>query len=275
MIELRAVHLRRTGAAGERTLLDGVDLEVAAGEVVIVTGASGAGKSSLLAMLYGAELVDGGRVKMFGHDLRRLRRSSIALLRRRIGILPQDLRLLDERTAAANVALALEVRGARARDARLAATETLARVGLAEVVDAPVRELSRGEAQRVALARAIVGDPALLLLDEPTAHQDDAGRELVVDVLRDFPAIVATGDAALIDSARIHGWRQLELAGGLLQPVADGMPDGVAITSDDVADHSGAVAGEIWDSAYDDIEIDVSEPEGEANVVPFPTRSVL
>jgi putative ABC transport system ATP-binding protein len=255
MIELHGVTMRVPG--GTRLLFDELELEASteAGEVAIVTGAVGCGKSSLLALLYGGTVADAGRVTVFGHDVRRLRRSSITLLRRRLGIMTQALDLLDNRSALANVAIALEVRGESPRKARVRAAEALGRVGLGDVVDARCDQLSQGEAQRVALARAIVGDPSLVLLDEPTSHQDDVGRELVTSVLRDYPGLVATSDPAMVSAATMHGWRHLELAGGTLAEVDR---HGVTITSEDAR----AIAGEITEHHHGD------------NIVPFPRRSV-
>lgn len=263
MIELRSVTMRVPGGTSSRLLFDALELvprsaEETAGEVAIITGAVGCGKSTLLGLLYGAAIADDGRVSVFGHDVRRLRRSSITLLRRRLGILTQSLDLLEDRTALANVSLALEVRGESPRKARVRAAEALGRMGLADHVDQRCDRLSRGEAQRVALARALVGDPSLLLLDEPTSHQDEAGRELVVSVLRDYPGLVTTSDPAMISAAMLHGWRHLELEGGALrEPDRYGVGHGITITSEDVE----AITGEIAEYESD-------------NIVPFPRRSV-
>jgi ABC-type ATPase involved in cell division len=256
MIELHGVTMRVPGGAQSRLLFDEIELAPASteGEVAILTGAVGCGKSTLLGLLYGAVTADAGRVTMFGHDLRRLRRSSITLLRRRLGIVTQSLDLLEDRSALANVSLALEVRGESPRKSRVRAVEALARMGLTAQVDQRCDQLSQGEAQRVALARAIVGDPSVVLLDEPTSHQDDAGRELVISVLRDYPGLVTTSDPAMISAAMMHGWRHLELVGGALREVDR---HGITITSEDVE----AIAGEI------------TEYHGD-NIVPFPRRSL-
>ncbi len=271
MIELRGVHLERADGAGGRAVLDGVNLEVGDGEVVVITGPTGSGKSTLLSLLYGAAVAAAGQVRLFGHDVRRLRRSSIALLRRRVGVVPQDLRLLPDRSAVANVALALEVRGERPRAARLRAAEMLSRVGLADAVDRPVELLSQGEAQRVALARAAVGEPALLLLDEPTAHQDDAGRELVVELLSRGHGIAVSTDPELLAAARMRAWRVLELAAGKLVSL-DPAPMQLPLTSEDAA----AIAGELDAGPdLDEVEITIVDDQSEAEIVPFPRRSVL
>lgn len=260
MIELRGVQVRCSGAAGTRLLFDGVDLDLAAGDVACVTGPSGSGKSTLLALLYGAVVPDRGQVRVFGHDVRRLRRSSIALLRRRLGIMPQDLCLFADRTALANVAIALEIRGQRARASRRLAGELLAEVGLADHAAARVRDLSRGQAQRVALARAFAGEPGLLVLDDPTSHQDDAGRELVAELIARRGGIVATNDPGLLEIATQRSWQRLELGAGILAAdAARELPDG---TGD----------GEIVTGQIDiDFEYDHDGAHGE--LVPFPRRS--
>ncbi len=271
MIELRGVHLERADGAGGRAVLDGVDLEVGDGEVVVITGPTGSGKSTLLSLLYGAAVADAGQVRLFGHDVRRLRRSSIALLRRRVGVVPQQLRLLADRTAVANVALALEVRGERPRAARLRAAEMLSRVGLAAAVDRPVELLSSGEAQRVAIARAAVGEPALLLLDEPTAHQDDAGRELVIELLSRGSGVAVSSDPELLAAARMRDWPVFELSGGHLVSTVPA-PLQLPLTSDDAT----AIAGELdAGPELDEVEIEIIDDSTEAEIVPFPRRSVL
>lgn len=269
MIELRGVQLPGPGAAGDALLLDGVDLDLAVGQVACVTGTSGSGKSGLLALVYGAAVAGRGHVRVFGHDVRRLRRSSIALLRRKIGIVPQDLQLLDERTAVANVAVALEVRGHRPRAARAIALELLIAVGLGDRARTRVSRLSRGQAQRVAVARAMAGEPSMLVMDDPTSHQDHAGRMLVADILDRSGGLVATCDPALLALAENRGWVRYRLAGGVLSAV-----DGLTF------DHPrpAVPAGEAVPNGDDlEVEIEITEASevdlDESVVVPFPRRS--
>ncbi|MBW2278664.1 MAG: ATP-binding cassette domain-containing protein [Deltaproteobacteria bacterium] len=219
MIELRGVGTGFRSRRREVVALEEAELCVDSGEVATLSGSTGAGKTTLLKLLYGAELADSGLVKVFGHDVKRLRRSSVGLLRRRIGLVPQDLRLLDDRNALENVAIALEVRAMPRRVARIKAADALGGLGLGCAVDAPVSTLSLGERQRVAIARAIVSEPAMLLMDEPTAHLDSIGTEEVVALLteqqvRGVTCFVVTNDRQLLLAACVNEWRQLELHEG-------------------------------------------------------------
>lgn len=224
MIELRGVCKRFCSGRHEAVVLDGAELQVESGEIVALSGPTGAGKTTLVKLLYGAESVDAGSVKVFGHEVRRLRSSSVGLLRRRIGLVPQELRLLEDRTALENVALALEIRSQPGRVARIRAVDALSRLGLACSVDAPISILSIGERQRVALARAIVADPSMLLLDEPTSHLDGDGVLAVVALVREQQSrggtcLVVTNDPRLLGLGALHEWRRLELRAGALRAV--------------------------------------------------------
>jgi putative ABC transport system ATP-binding protein len=184
-IEVRAL---RKIAGEERVrveVLRGVDLTVAAGEFVAVTGPSGSGKSTLLHLAAGLDRPTGGTVRICGEDLGSLDDDGRALLRRRrIGLVFQAFHLLDILSAEENVALPLALAGVRETESRLRAERALERVGLAHRRLHRPCEMSGGEQQRVAVARALVADPPVLLADEPTGNLDsDSGRR-VLDLLR-------------------------------------------------------------------------------------------
>ena len=206
----------RTGPA----LVD-VSLHVAKGEFVFVTGPSGSGKSTLLKLVYLEEMPTSGEVRVSGTSTLGLRRRDVPRLRRRLGVIFQDFSLLEDRTAAANVAFALEVTGAPRSVIGPKVQRVLAQVGLAGRGTSYPHQLSGGEQQRVAIARALVNDPAVIVADEPTGNLDDHATRAVFQVLREVNAagtaiLMATHD---IDLVRRSGLRTLEIHGGRL--VAD------------------------------------------------------
>ncbi|MGF1594121.1 MAG: cell division ATP-binding protein FtsE [Kiloniellaceae bacterium] len=154
-------------------ILKRVSLEFDPGSYHFLVGPSGAGKSSLLRMMFLAQHPSAGRVALFGRDVAGLSRRETALLRRRIGVVFQDFRLLDHLTARENVALPLRIGGQSAARSDKDVEELLAWVGLADHMDALPPTLSGGQQQRVAIARAVIGRPNLLLADEPTGNLDD------------------------------------------------------------------------------------------------------
>jgi len=224
MIELAGVRLERPRAPAP--LFAGVDLSIARGEVVLVTGGAGAGTSTLVAALLGEIMPAEGTISLFGRDLARLRRSSLLALRRRLGVVPQDLQLLPECTSLANVELPLEIDHVPRRDANARAAAALARLGLADHASALVGELSLAEQQRVAIARALVRTPTLLLADQPTSHQDREGAMMIAAALQECATqgaavFVISRDPDLIAAAGQHGWRQLMVHRGRLVDVTD------------------------------------------------------
>ncbi len=175
-------------------VLKGLTCSVARGEFLFITGPSGAGKSTLLRMIYAAEQVDQGRILFLGRDVCRLSESSIPYLRRNIGVVFQDFKLVQNWTVFQNVAVSLEVLGVPSRIIRRRVGEALERVGLAGRGRDRAAALSGGEQQRVAIARAIVPEPALILADEPTGNLDP---QLAVDILGLFEDIHETGVTVL------------------------------------------------------------------------------
>ncbi|HKX38143.1 MAG TPA: ABC transporter ATP-binding protein [Burkholderiales bacterium] len=195
MLRLTAV----TKRFGARTVLNAVSLEVAAGDYVAVIGDSGIGKSTLLNVIAGLEPVDEGSVVFQGREISALDDEALSQLRREcFGFVFQAFHILPHLTVEENVALPLLLRGAAAREKP---RELLAAVGLAGRESSPPRELSGGELQRVAIARALVGDPKLVLADEPTGNLDPDNARQVLGLLqtqvrrRGAAAILATHSA--------------------------------------------------------------------------------
>ena len=202
---IRFAHVRkefpRTGAA-----LTDISFQVGKGEFVFLTGPSGAGKSTILKMVYAAELPTQGQVWVAGQSTASLRRSEIAALRRKLGVVFQDFQLLEDRTAESNIAFALEVTSAPSDTIGQKVARLLAQVGLPSKGTALPGELSGGEQQRVAIARALVNDPMVLIADEPTGNLDDRATRGVFQLLRDINAagtavIMATHDLDLVRRA--------------------------------------------------------------------------
>lgn len=188
---------------GDIAALADVSLRVAKGEFCYVTGPSGAGKSTMLKLLYGAIKPSEGKLLLGGVDVARMPRRQLPQLRRNIGIVFQDFKLLPRRTIAENVGLALEVIGTPRPTIQRRVTAVLSVVGLQGRERELPMQLSGGEQQRVAVARAIVNDPSILLADEPTGNLDGAMAIEVMEILqainlRGTTVLVATHDSALM-----------------------------------------------------------------------------
>jgi cell division transport system ATP-binding protein len=176
-------------------VLSDIDFSLKPGSFHFLTGPSGAGKTSLLRLMYLAHRPSRGRIGMFGRNITKLKRRALPALRRRIGVVFQDFRLLDHLTALENVALPLRIAGARKDEIEKHVSELLDWVGLEKQIHARPPTLSDGEKQRVAIARAVIGRPSLLLADEPTGNIDpDQG----LRILRLFDELNKIGTTVLI-----------------------------------------------------------------------------
>jgi putative ABC transport system ATP-binding protein len=206
MISVRDLMMRLESGGRFVTILDGVSLDVAAGEVVAVTGPSGSGKSTLLGLIAGLDTPSGGSIAVDGVDVTRLGEAALARFRRRtIGFVFQSYHLIPTLTAAENVAVPLDL--VRAPDALVVAGRLLGEVGLGARAHHYPSQLSGGEQQRVAIARAVALSPPLLLADEPTGNLDSATGGVIVDLLlalnreRGSTLMLVTHDAALAGRA--------------------------------------------------------------------------
>ncbi|MFN7131655.1 MAG: cell division ATP-binding protein FtsE, partial [Myxococcales bacterium] len=189
---------------GDVVALSDINLSVEKGEFVFLTGPSGAGKSTLLELIFCAEKATSGQILVNGRNISRIRESAVPYLRRNIGVVFQDFKLLPTRTFAENVAFTLDVLGVPRRDSRRKVMGMLKQVGLDHKADTLPPRLSGGEQQRVAIARALVNDPTILLADEPTGNLDPRLTIEIMDLLRDFSArgttvLVATHDRSLLE----------------------------------------------------------------------------
>jgi cell division transport system ATP-binding protein len=204
MISLRGVTL--TYPNGVRAL-DDVDLEVAKGSFVFLVGHSGTGKSTLLKLLYREMRPTAGEVTVDNIRVDKLRRSKVPALRRNIGVVFQDFKLLLHKTVWENVAFALQVTGANTKDVRRQVPRSLDLVGLSHKSRMLPGELSGGEQQRTAIARALVNNPKILLCDEPTGNLDPTNTAEIMELLQRInlkgtTVVVATHNAAVVDRMR-------------------------------------------------------------------------
>ncbi len=217
-------HVHKTFGT-HRSVLRDLNLIIERGELVFFTGPSGAGKSTLLELIYGAEEADAGRILFMGRDVSRLREQSVPYLRRNIGIVFQDFRLVANWTVSENVAVPLQILGLPRKTIASRVGEVLEQVGLGGRGGDPASVLSGGEKQRAAIARAIVAEPALVLADEPTGNLDP---QLALDVLELFEdinqtgvsVIFATHDRTLLD---VRPRRVVVLDEGKATDVPDGL----------------------------------------------------
>jgi cell division transport system ATP-binding protein len=208
----------------ETSALTDINLKIPKGDFVFLTGQSGAGKSTLLKLLYAELVPTRGQVLIDGVNLSRLTRSQIPLLRRTIGVVFQDYKLLPNRTVLENVAITLEVLGWGKRDIGRKVFHILKQMGLEDKVNSTPLRLSGGEQQRVALARALVNDPKILIADEPTGNLDEENKEQILSIfkeanIRGTTVVVATHDRRVMDNSHR---RVIHLEKGRILEVSDG-----------------------------------------------------
>ncbi|MBS1115267.1 MAG: ftsE [Nitrospirae bacterium] len=201
-----------------QTAIRDISFSVDKGEMIFLTGPSGSGKSTLMKLIYLAEKPDNGNITIAGWETSHLKESSIPSVRRNIGIVFQDFRLLENRTAFENVALALRIRGIGDKETKTRVYDALKTVNLRHKSDSYPKTLSGGEQQRVVIARAIVSEPSILLADEPTGNLDP---DTAAGVARIFKDIHAKGTTILIathnrELYRNTGKRVLRLDSGNL-----------------------------------------------------------
>jgi cell division transport system ATP-binding protein len=199
MIEFHNVRL----TFGTQHILDHANLMISEGEFVYLIGETGVGKSSFLRLIYMDIFPSFGRVRVGGYDSSAITRRQIPYLRRTIGIVFQDYRLLEDRSIAENVSFALEVTGAKSLAMTPKVSAVLAEVGLSSKADAYPTDLSGGEKQRVAIARALVNNPVILLADEPTGNLDPNSSREILGIFdrvnrRGTACIIATHDYSLL-----------------------------------------------------------------------------
>ena len=218
MIQLQGVSkVYRVGQV-KVTALAEVSFEIVKGEFTVLAGPSGSGKTTLLRLLYRDEVPTEGEIRVAGFDVTGMRRSRIPHLRRAVGVVFQDAKLLPGRNVYDNVAFVLRVLGTPRREITPRVMQTLKAVGLSAKAQALPAQLSQGEQQRAALARALVKEPALLLADEPTGNLDEVIGEEILDLLREIwnrgtTILLATHRATLADQLKR---RTLVLNGGRL-----------------------------------------------------------
>ncbi len=218
---IRMFHVYRN--YGPKNALIDITLDIFKSEFLFISGPSGAGKTTLLKLLYLAEPVSDGQILVDGINLSRIIYKNIPFLRRKFGIVFQDYKLIPTKTVYENVALVLEAAGQKRRLILKKVKSVLRTVGMEQRHNALPPSLSGGEQQRVAIARAVIGDPAIILADEPTGSLDADAADLIVDLLKKFhtrgaTVVIATHDRTLIQKA---GGRVVHLNSGRLQVTPD------------------------------------------------------
>jgi len=217
---------------GEKRALDNVTFDVKKGEFVYITGESGAGKSTLLRLIYADLLPTKGVVLVSNKDISHISKHSIPYLRRNIGVVFQDYKLLEDKTVYENVKMALDIFYLQKKSVENRILPLLRRLGIYSRRETLVRKLSGGEKQRVAIARALINEPSIILADEPTGNLDKERAEDIIELLRDTvemgaTVMIATHDKYLIDK---HKGRIIELKQGQL--VNDSEKTGTTETTD-------------------------------------------
>jgi cell division transport system ATP-binding protein len=192
---------------GAKSALNDLSLDIHRNDFLFITGRSGAGKTTLLKLLYLGEPLTEGQILVDGLNLQRIGRSRIPILRRKFGIIFQDYKLIPSKTIFENVALVLEAAGRKPRFIAKKVRSVLRMVGMEDRMTALPQSLSGGEQQRVAVARAVVGDPKIILADEPTGSLDEEAASVIMDYLNVFhkrgtTVVIATHDKELIRNAK-------------------------------------------------------------------------
>ena len=218
---IRMFHVYRN--YGPKNALIDITLDIFKSEFLFISGPSGAGKTTLLKLLYLAEPVSDGQILVDGINLSRIAHKNIPSLRRKFGIVFQDYKLIPTKTVFENVALVLEAAGHKRRLILKKVKSVLRTVGMEQRLNALPPSLSGGEQQRVAIARAVIGDPKIILADEPTGSLDADAADLIVDLLKKFhtrgaTVVIATHDRTLIQKT---GGRVVHLNSGRLQVTPD------------------------------------------------------
>lgn len=218
---IRTFHLyKRYGA---HAALNDITLEIGRGEFVFISGPSGAGKTTLMKLFYLGESISEGQVLVDGMNLSRIHREKIPYLRRLFGIIFQDYNLIPSKTVFENISLVLEIMGYKKNIITKKVRSVLRTVGMENRLDAYPPSLSGGEQQKITVARAIVGDPKIILADEPTGSLDDESAESIMTLLREFhergtTVVIATHDKELIQKTEA---REMKLRDGRLQDISD------------------------------------------------------
>ncbi len=208
---------------GGKLALKDISLEIEQGEFIFISGPSGAGKSTLLRILYLAEKASEGQILIDGMNLARISSSKLPLLRRRFGMVFQDFKLIPTRTVYENVALVLEAAGEKPSYIRKKVVQVLRTTGMEKKLKALPPTLSGGEQQRVAVARAVVGEPSIILADEPTGSLDSSSAQAILDLLMEYhkkgaTILVASHNLHLLES-NIRG-RNIEISDGTIKRTA-------------------------------------------------------
>ena len=208
---------------GAKKALANITLDISKNELLFISGPSGAGKTTLLKLLYLGEKASEGQVLIEGINLSRISHKRIPLLRRKFGVIFQDYKLIATKTVFDNVAIVLEATGKKRRFIEKKVKSILRTVGMEESLHSFPPSLSGGEQQRIAVARAVVGDPKIILADEPTGNLDEVSADIILELLKRFhtrgaTVIIATHDKELI---RKTGGRVIHLNQGYIQKITN------------------------------------------------------
>ncbi len=218
---IRMFHVHKN--YGAKKALANITLDISKNELLFISGPSGAGKTTLLKLLYLGENVSEGQILIEGINLSRISHKRIPLLRRKFGIIFQDYKLIATKTVFDNIAIVLEATGKKRRFIEKKVKSILRTVGMEESLRSFPPSLSGGEQQRIAVARAVVGDPKIILADEPTGNLDEVSADIILDLLKRFhtrgaTVIIATHDKELI---RKTGGRVIHLNQGYIQKITN------------------------------------------------------